>query len=113
MSTSSEVTLVTVPAISVPLTGTANGTSVSPAFVPQLGRDLYITLSGTWTGTVQLMRSTDGGTTKHPVTIAGGQDWGKYTVNCDEVVATPTDGASRYYLSFAITSGTVTYRLAQ
>jgi hypothetical protein len=78
-----------------------------------LGRDMYLTLSGGWTGTVQVQRSTDNGVTWNNITIGGGQTWGRYTGACDEVVDTPTDGASKYRLFFTISTGTVTYRLAQ
>lgn len=116
MATAQQFVLTTTPATSTPVAGSFTGTTpnqVTNFFIPQLGRDLYITLQGTWAGTVQLQRSTDSGTTWNNVTNAGGQAWGKYTGNCDEVVEHPTDGASRYRLIVTLTSGTVGYRLAQ
>lgn len=112
MATAQSVILTVVAATSTPVTGTANATSTTSVFTPQLGRDIYITLTGTWVGTVQLERSTNG-TNFNKVTIGGGQNWGRYTGNCDEVVETPTDAAATYRLSITLTSGSVGYRLAQ
>jgi len=114
MASTQQVVVVTTAASSNPVSGSASvGTTTSPVFTPQLGRDMYLTLSGGWTGTVRVQRSTDNGVTWNNITIGGGQPWGVYTEACDEVVDTPTDGASRYRLSLVISTGTVTYRLAQ
>jgi hypothetical protein len=95
-----------------PLTGTAATTSTVGPFTPMLGRAIVLTLSGTWAGTAQLLRSTDAGTTKLPITIAGSA-WGSYTANCNEPVTEETESGAVYYLSITLSSGTVTYRLAQ
>jgi len=58
-----------------------------------------------------VLRSTDGGTTRLPLT-AGGLPWASFTGNCNEIVITATDSAT-YYLAFQISSGTVTYRVGQ
>lgn len=117
MANAQQVVLTTPPSSSNPVTGSQGVTTgaVSPTFTPQLGRDMYLTLSGAgYTGTVQLQRSTDNGTTWNNVTYGGGQPWGLYTNKlCDEVIETPTDGASKYRLSIVINTGSVTYRLAQ
>lgn len=113
MASTQQVVVVTTAASSTPLTGTLNATGNTTAFTPQLGRDMYLTLSGTFSGTVQVQRSTDNGATWNNITISGGQQWGRYTGACDEVVETPTDGASRYRLNIVLTTGTVNYRLAQ
>lgn len=113
MATAQQVVLTVTAATSTPVVGTANNTSNSAIFTPQLGRDMYLTLSGTWDGSVQVQRSVDGGSTWNNITIAGGQPWGHYTDNCDEVIDQPTDSDGRYRLSFVITTGTVNYRLAQ
>lgn len=113
MPSTQEVVVTVTPAHSTALTGSTNADAESTAFLPQLGRDMYLTLSGTWAGSVQVQRSTDGGTTWNNITIGGGQPWGLYTANCDEVVDTPTDGAATYRLDITITSGTLAYRLAQ
>lgn len=113
MPTTQEVTVVVTAASSTPLAGTTTNDLNTPAFTPQLGRDMYLTLAGTWTGTVQVTRSTDGGTNYRPITIGGGQLWGNYTGNCDEVVDTPTDSHGIYRLEIDIASGSLTYRLGQ
>lgn len=113
MASTQQVVVVTTAASSTPLTGTINTTGPTPVFTPQLGRDMYLTLSGTFSGTVQVQRSTDNGATWNNITISGGQQWGRYTGACDEVVETPTDGASKYRLDVTLSSGSVTYRLAQ
>ena len=101
-----------VPALSAPLVGTAATTSTVGPFTPQLGRAIWLTLSGTWTGTAQLLRSTDGGTTKLPLT-AGGQSWGSFTANCNEAVAEESVSGATYYLAVTLASGSLGYRVAQ
>lgn len=97
-----------------PLAGvdtTAGAQDFGP-FTPQLGRAIWLTLSGTWSGTTQVLRSTDGGTTRLPLTIAGGA-WGSFTANCNEPVTEESDAAATYYLRITLTSGSATYRMAQ
>lgn len=113
MASTQDVIIVTPASVTTPVTGLATADMNTAALVPQLGRNLYLTLSGTWTGTVQLQRSTDAGATWNAVTYGGGLPWGKYTANCDEVVETPTDGASQYRLNIDIATGSLRYRLAQ
>lgn len=113
MATTQQVVVVVPAATSTPIQGTVTGNSSTEAFTPQLGRDMYITLSGTWTGTVRVQRSTDGGATWNNITIGGGQPWGLYTTNADEVVDTPTDGDATYRLGYNVSTGSVTYRLGQ
>ena len=113
MATAQQVVLTVTAATSTPLVGNALGSGETPSFTPQLGRDMYITLTGTWTGSIQVQRSTDAGSTWNNITIGGGQPWGVYTTNCDEVLDQPTDAAGIYRLAFTIDSGTAAYRLAQ
>ena len=113
MATTQQVVLTVTASSSTPLAGAATGVGESAPFTPQLGRDMYLTLTGTWTGTIRIQRSTDGGATWNNITIGGGNPWGVYTGNCDEVVDTPTDGASLYRVSFNVSSGNAAYRLAQ
>lgn len=101
------------PSLTVPQEGEADSTSlVTPMLTPKTGYNLYLTLLGTWAGTVSVMCSRDGGATWFPVT-ASGESVGVFTRNCDEAVIKVTDPRARYRLNFAITSGEVTYRLAQ
>lgn len=113
MASTQDVIIVTPASIASPVTGLASADGWSASFTPQLGRDMYLTLSGTWTGTVQIQRSVDDGATWNNVTYGGGLPWGRYTANCDEVVDTPTDAAAIYRINIDIASGTVRYRLAQ
>lgn len=114
MASTQQVTVIVTAASSSPVAGAAtSATANSAVFTPQLGRDLYLTLSGTFVGSVQLQRSTDNNVTWNNVTIAGGMVWGHYTGPCDEVVETPTDAAAKYRLTFSISSGTANYKLNQ
>lgn len=99
-------------ATSTPLTGSANASGTTPSFDPELGRPVWVTLTGTWTGTVRVVRSTDGGATWSPLTVAGGS-WGQFTANCNEPVTEEGDAAATYALSMTLSSGTVSYRVAQ
>ncbi|MEY2942634.1 MAG: hypothetical protein RLY97_648 [Pseudomonadota bacterium] len=95
-----------------PIAGTANANVVAGPFAPVMGRAVILSLSGTWVGAVKVTRSTDGGTSRLPLTIAGGA-WANFTANCCEAVWEECDAAASLYLDITLTSGTVTYRLAQ
>ena len=94
------------------LTGAANSSTVAGPFTPVVGRAVMLALTGTWVGSVEVMRSTDGGTTLLPLTM-GGAIWGIYTSNCCEPVWDESESSARLYLQISLTSGSVTYRLAQ
>lgn len=100
----------------IPLTGTIADTAahVLGPYNPidDYTRDLWVTLWGTWAGVAQVLRSTDGGTNKLPITV-GGQAWASYTSNAQEAFGSDTDPSSLYYLSVTLTSGTINYRLSQ
>lgn len=104
------VTLGTAP--TTPLSGTATVSVVTGPYQPALGRESILTLSGSWTGTIRVLRSTDGGTTKLPLTVAG-SPWAQFTGNCCEPVWDETEAAARLYLDIALTSGSLSYRIAQ
>lgn len=89
----------------------SSATTLGP-FTPALGRPIWLSLSGTWSGTVTVKRSADGGTTRLPLT-AGGMAWGIFTANACEQVAEPSESGETYYLDVALASGTLTYRVAQ
>ena len=95
-----------------PLAGSTAASLVAGPYQPALDRDVVLALSGTWAGTVRLLRSTDGGTTKLPLT-AGGSAWGQFTANCCEPAWSEAESVARLYLDIALTSGTLVYRLAQ
>ena len=99
-------------ATSTPLGGTASSSTVAGPFTPDLGRSIWLTLSGTWSGSVEVKRSVDGGTTKLPLT-AGGVAWSKFTANACEPVAEESRQDATYYLDIALVSGSLDYEVAQ
>lgn len=97
---------------SIPLTGTMTASGIAGPFAPDLDRPIWLTLSGEWTGTVEVLRSTDGGASSLPLTV-GGARWGRFTANCNEAVTTESEAGARLYLSASLLTGTLTYRVAQ
>lgn len=100
------------PARSTPLEGSVSGALVAGPFTPDLGRPIILTLSGDWSGTVRLLRSTDDGATRLPLTI-GGATWGVYTAGANEPAWEESDATARLYLDIALDSGILVYRMAQ
>lgn len=99
-------------ATSTPLTGSSATTQTVGPFAPQLGRPINLTLAGTWTGSAQLLRSIDGGTTKTPLTV-GGTSWANYSANANEPAWIETESGASYYLALTLSAGTLTYRVSQ
>lgn len=95
-----------------PLAGSTSVTAVLGPFQPVVGRAVVLSLAGTWTGTVKVRRSTDAGTNKLPLTVAG-TVWGQFTANCCEPVWEESESAAQLYLDVTLASGTLAYRLAQ
>ena len=95
-----------------PLAGTASASAVAGPYQPALGRAVILVLTGTWAGSVRVTRSTDGGTTRQPLTAAG-TTWGQFSANCCDPVWEESEAAARLYLDITLTSGSVTYRMAQ
>ena len=94
------------------LSGTlAASGSVGP-FTPVAGKPVILALSGTWSGSVRLLRSTDGGTTRLPLTMAGAA-WAQYSANCCEPVWEEYEAGAQLYLSGTVTSGSIAYRVSQ
>jgi hypothetical protein len=94
------------------LTGTSAVTAVVGPFVPVAARAIVLTLNGSWVGQVRVLRSTDSGITKLPLTAAG-SGWAVFTANCCEAVWEESEAGVQLYLDIALTSGNVTYRLSQ
>lgn len=94
------------------LNGETGEAAMAGPFAPVPGRTVMLTLAGTWTGRVQLLRSIDGGQTRHPVTV-GGMPWGEYTANACEPVWNEDETGATLWLAITPTSGNVSYRLAQ
>lgn len=95
-----------------PMAGVATASGAIGPFQPVLGRAVILALSGTWTGMVRLTRSTDGGATRLPLTVAA-MPWGQFNTNCCEAVWEESDATAQLYLDITIDSGSLTYRLAQ
>ena len=102
----------TPPAADPALSGTASTSVVVGPFHPVAGRAIMLALSGTWTGTVKLQRSTDGGSTRLGLTAMGAA-YGEYSANVCEPVWEESETAALLYLNITLTAGAVTYRLGQ
>jgi len=94
------------------LAGSTTSTTLAGPFLPVPGVSVMLELGGDWTGTVQLQRSSDGGTTLRDVTI-GGSIWGRYGVNVCEPVWEESEPGVQLYLAITISSGTLDYRVSQ
>jgi len=106
------IVLTTPASMVTPITGSSSGSSVSPVLIATGGYDLYLTLSGTWTGTVTVQVSHDGGVTWSTLSDTYGGNNSVYTQNCDEAVTNVLEDGTRFRVVATLTSGTVSYRLA-
>jgi hypothetical protein len=97
-------------AAATPLEATTVASTLAGPFIPTPGLAVVLNLRGTWSGTVNVMRSTDGGTTLNPLTVAG-QPWARFSGNACEPVWEENDAGARLYLDIALTSGSLSYRL--
>lgn len=105
------VSTISVPAPAA-LAGSISASGVIGPFAPTSNKPVVLALSGTWGGTVKVLRSTDSGTTKLPLTAAG-LVWGQFSANCCEPVWEEAVSGASLYLDIALSSGTLTYRMAQ
>ena len=94
------------------LSGSSAVAITAGPFAPLVGRPLVLALSGTWTGTAKLLRSTDGGITRLPLSL-GGSPYATFATNICEPVWEENEAGATFYLQLAPTSGTILYRLAQ
>lgn len=94
------------------LSGSTSTPIVAGPFAPIPGISVMLELGGNWTGTVQLQRSSDGGTTLRDVTI-GGSAWGRYSANACEPVWEESEPGVQLFLAITIGSGTLDYRVSQ
>lgn len=95
-----------------PLEGETSASTIVGPFEPALGRAIYCTLAGEWTGTVKLLRSTDDGARKHGVTLAGAE-WAVFSANVCEPVWEETEEAATLWLECTIAQGMLAYRVSQ
>ncbi len=94
------------------LTGSLAASGTVGPYTPAPDKPVMLVLSGTWSGSARLMRSTDGGATKLPVTMAGA-GWAQFTANCCGPVLEDNEAGAQPYLSVTISSGTLVYRASQ
>lgn len=99
-------------AAATPLAGTLSASGTVGPFTPDLDRAIWLTLSGTWAGQVQVMRSTDNGATLLPLTLTG-QSWASFTANANEAIGDESVSGASWYLAVTLSSGTLTYRVQQ
>lgn len=97
---------------SAALAGDASGTVQVGPYASVAGSPVILSLAGTWVGSVRVLRSTNGGITRLPLTAAG-LAWGQFTANCCEPVWEESVPGSTLYLDITLSSGTVTYRMEQ
>lgn len=102
----------TPPPVPEPLEGSSASDVLAGPFTPSPLSPVFCTLSGDWQGSVQIKRSTDGGATLHPLSLAGAS-WGRFARNVCEPVWEEAETGASLWLDCAITSGTLAYRLAQ
>lgn len=95
-----------------PLAGTASDSGIAGPFLAAKGLPVTVALEGEWAGTIRLLRSTDGGTTRLPLRI-GGMEWGAFHERGVEQVWMETEGDASYYLDIALETGTLAYRVSQ
>lgn len=98
---------------STPLAGTTAVTATAGPFTPTLGRPIWLTLSGSWGGTAQVLRSTDGGTTKLALTYGDASPKGSFGANLNAPVAEETVAGATYYLQVTLAGGSLSYRMEQ
>ncbi len=94
------------------LAGSASASGQFGPFLAIPGRPVMLALSGSWSGQVRILRSTNGGTTKLPLTALGAA-YGTYAANLCEPVWEEGESGAELWLDVALTSGTVTYRMGQ
>jgi hypothetical protein len=90
------------PSVPSPLEGNTSTSMLVGPFGPAAGIAVNIVLSGSWAGTVQLQRSSDGGTTRHPVTV-GGEPWAQFASNVCEPAWVETEAGIELYLDIVLT----------
>lgn len=76
------------------------------------GGIIVVALSGTWSGTVQLLRSSDDGVTIAPLRV-GGLVWGTFTKSGCEQVWSETQTGVTFFLDIDLQSGTLEYQVSQ
>lgn len=99
-------------AAGTPIAGSASVSGRYGPFAPANANPVIVTLGGTWTGTVRLVRSVDDGATVAGLMVAG-SEWGAFTANGVEQAWVETESGATFYLMIELAAGTVDYRVAQ
>ena len=94
------------------LEGSTSTSALVGPYAPVPSLSVMLELGGSWSGTVQLQRSGDGGATLRDVTL-GGAVWGNYAANACEPVWDESEPGALLYLSITLDSGTLDYRVSQ
>ncbi len=97
-------------AVPAALAGSTATSGLVGGLAPARGVTVVLALRGVWQGNVRVLRSTDGGVTLDPLTLAGAA-WAQFTANVCEAVWEDNEPAASLYLGITLTSGTLTYRL--
>ena len=109
-------------AATTPLTAAISDTATHALgpFAPQLCRQIWLTINATAaaSGTAQLLRSNDSGTTRIGITQGGVlaasyQFSAAVGVIVNEPVLAETDASASYFLAITLSAGSVTVRIAQ
>ena len=98
--------------VPAPLEGSTASSALIGPFEPAALTPVYCTLSGDFEGTVQVVRSTDGGATVHPLTAAG-STWAVFSGPACEAVWQESEDGAALWLDCSLVSGTLEYRLSQ
>lgn len=96
----------------LPLAGSVGTSATIGPFTPLLKEPIFLVLEGTWTGTVTVLRSIDGGATKRGLT-AMGRTWAQFTANVCEPIWEEVESGATFYIDAVLASGTLTYRMGQ
>lgn len=96
-----------------PLAGAASTSGTFGPFAPVLGRSIAVTLSGTWTGKVQVLRSIDAGATKLPLTFVDGSEKAVWTGSANTAIGEETVVGATLYLAATLSAGVLSYRMEQ
>ena len=98
------------------VTGSFTATGVSSPLVSPRADLIFnsfnLSIFGTFSATVQLQRSFDGGVTWLPRTVAGSAAY-SYTAPCSEIIPEQEVGVLYRLDCSSYTSGTVNYRISQ
>lgn len=98
--------------MSAAVIGSFSATGLSAWFAPLSGRGFNVSIWGTFTGTVQLVRSFDNGVTLLPVT-ANGTQLMKFTAPCSEQWGDDGDGVKYALQCTSLASGSAAYQISQ